>query len=72
MPLSHLNEQGEASMVNIGEKANSARYALAQAVLKMQPETRDSRYLDSCFTKFLFQFLPMDGQFSFMVKSLMI
>ena len=39
MPLSHLNEQGEASMVNIGEKANSARYALAQAVLKMQPET---------------------------------
>jgi len=39
MPLSHLNEQGEASMVNIGEKASSARYALAQAVLKMQPET---------------------------------
>lgn len=39
MPLSHLNEQGEASMVNIGEKQSSARYALAQAVLKMQPET---------------------------------
>lgn len=39
MELSHINEKGEASMVNIGEKQISARYALAQAVLKMQPAT---------------------------------
>jgi cyclic pyranopterin monophosphate synthase len=39
MELSHLNENGEASMVDIGEKQVTARYALAQAVLKMQPET---------------------------------
>ncbi len=39
MQLSHLNEKGEASMVNIGEKQITARYAMAQAVVKMQPET---------------------------------
>ena len=39
MELSHINEKGEASMVNIGEKQATARYALAQAVVKMKPET---------------------------------
>jgi len=37
--LSHINEKGEASMVNIGAKQATARYALAQAVVKMKPET---------------------------------
>ena len=39
MQLSHLNDNGEASMVDIGEKTATARYALAQAVVKMKPET---------------------------------
>ena len=39
MELSHINEKGEASMVNIGDKQSTARYALAQAVVKMKPET---------------------------------
>lgn len=39
MQLSHLNDNGEASMVDIGAKTATARYALAQAVVKMKPET---------------------------------
>jgi len=39
MKLTHQNENGEASMVNIGEKKSTARYALAQAIVKMKPET---------------------------------
>lgn len=39
MSLSHLNEKGEASMVDIGEKKSTARFASAQAVVKMKPET---------------------------------
>ncbi len=39
MSLSHLNEKGEASMVDIGAKKSTARFASAQAVVKMKPET---------------------------------
>lgn len=39
MSLSHLNEKGEASMVDIGEKTSTARFASSQAVVTMQPET---------------------------------
>ena len=37
--LTHLNEAGEAHMVNVGEKPISQREATAQAVIKMLPET---------------------------------
>ncbi|MGI6248847.1 MAG: cyclic pyranopterin monophosphate synthase MoaC [Acutalibacteraceae bacterium] len=37
MSLSHINEQGEASMVDIGGKNVTKRTAKAQAVVKMLP-----------------------------------
>lgn len=37
--LTHLNENGEAVMVNVGEKAVTARTAVAAATVRMQPET---------------------------------
>lgn len=39
MSLSHLNKKGEASMVNIGEKKSTARFASAQAIVNMRTET---------------------------------
>lgn len=39
MELTHLNEQGAAHMVDVGEKAVTRRTAQAQAVVHMQPET---------------------------------
>ncbi|MBX3416661.1 MAG: cyclic pyranopterin monophosphate synthase MoaC [Pirellulaceae bacterium] len=37
--FSHLNEHGEARIVDIGEKPVSLRRAIAQAIVRMQPET---------------------------------
>lgn len=39
--LTHLNEQGEAHIVDIGAKAVSRRMARAQSSLKMEPATRE-------------------------------
>ena len=38
-PLSHLNEKGEANMVDVSGKAETRRVALASARLAMAPET---------------------------------
>jgi cyclic pyranopterin phosphate synthase len=38
--LSHLNEHGEARMVDVGEKPATPRMARAQAIVRMQPATR--------------------------------
>lgn len=37
--LTHINEAGEASMVDVGAKAVTERVARAQAVVRMQPAT---------------------------------
>ena len=37
--MTHLNEKGEARMVDVGGKAASHREALAHATVKMQPNT---------------------------------
>ncbi len=37
--LTHLDEQGAARMVDVGEKAVSARSAIAEALVRMQPAT---------------------------------
>ncbi len=38
-PLSHLNERGEARMVDVSEKAATSRIATAEGFVRMQPET---------------------------------
>ena len=37
--LTHLNEEGRARMVDVGEKENSRRVATARGAVQMQPET---------------------------------
>jgi cyclic pyranopterin phosphate synthase len=37
--LTHLDEQGQARMVDVGEKPATERRAVAQAVVKVSPET---------------------------------
>jgi cyclic pyranopterin phosphate synthase len=37
--LTHLNESGEARMVDVGGKNASAREAVAEGVIRMRPET---------------------------------
>jgi cyclic pyranopterin phosphate synthase len=37
--LTHLNARGEAHMVDVGEKADSGRRAVAEALVHMRPET---------------------------------
>lgn len=37
--LSHINERGEAHMVDVGEKAETERRALAEGTITMTPET---------------------------------
>jgi len=37
--LTHLNQNGEARMVDVGDKAITARAAVAEGVIRMQPET---------------------------------
>lgn len=39
MTLTHCNAEGQASMVDVTEKALSVREARARAVVRMQPET---------------------------------
>ena len=39
MALTHLNQQGEAHIVDIGDKATTRRRAVAPARLEAQPET---------------------------------
>jgi cyclic pyranopterin monophosphate synthase len=38
-PLTHLNQRGEAHMVDIGEKKITARKAVAEAILRAKPDT---------------------------------
>ena len=40
--LTHLNENGEATMVDVGEKAVTVRTAKAYARIKMKPETLEA------------------------------
>ena len=37
--LTHLNQNGEAHMVDVGDKASSARQAVAEGIIRMQPQT---------------------------------
>lgn len=37
--LSHLNAQGQAHMVDVGDKAETSRTAIAEGLVLMQPET---------------------------------
>jgi cyclic pyranopterin phosphate synthase len=37
--LSHINQQGEAHMVDVGDKADTTRVAIAEGAIRMQPET---------------------------------
>ena len=37
--LTHVDEQGRARMVDVGDKPNTKRRALAQAMVTMQPKT---------------------------------
>ena len=37
--LTHVNEKGEARMVNVQNKPETQRYAMAQSVVRMKPET---------------------------------
>ena len=37
--LTHLNESGEAHMVDVGAKGVTAREAVAEGLIRMQPET---------------------------------
>ena len=39
MPLTHLDGQGRARMVDVGEKVYTRRSATAQACVRMQPQT---------------------------------
>jgi cyclic pyranopterin phosphate synthase len=39
MELTHINEKGNARMVDIGEKTNTRRLAAAEAVVTMKPGT---------------------------------
>jgi len=38
-PFTHLDEQGRARMVDVGEKPSSQRRAVARAVVRMTPQT---------------------------------
>lgn len=39
MGLTHLDEKGAARMVDVGDKAHTVREAVAEALVRMQPET---------------------------------
>jgi len=39
MDLTHINEQGYARMVDVSDKEETTRFARAQAVVRMQPQT---------------------------------
>ncbi|MDR1619915.1 MAG: cyclic pyranopterin monophosphate synthase MoaC [Clostridiales bacterium] len=42
MEFTHLNDKGEAYMVNVGDKAVTARAATACATMRMRPATLDA------------------------------
>ena len=44
--LTHFDDEGKAIMVDVGEKENTHRVAVARGVVKMQPETL-ARILDN-------------------------
>ena len=44
--LTHFDDEGKAIMVDVGEKENTQRVAVARGVVKMQPETLE-RILDN-------------------------
>jgi cyclic pyranopterin phosphate synthase len=44
--LTHFDKEGKAIMVDVGNKENTSRVAVARAVVKMQPETL-TRILDN-------------------------
>lgn len=46
MDLTHFDDDGKAIMVDVGEKENTHRVAVARGVVKMQPETL-ARILDN-------------------------
>ena len=37
--LTHFNEQGQAHMVDVGEKDSTQRVAVSSGLIRMQPET---------------------------------
>ncbi|MCX5780760.1 MAG: cyclic pyranopterin monophosphate synthase MoaC, partial [Firmicutes bacterium] len=39
MDLTHINEQGYARMVDVSDKEDTTRFARAQAVVRMLPQT---------------------------------
>jgi cyclic pyranopterin phosphate synthase len=39
--LSHINQQGEAHMVDVGDKAETTRIAIAEGAIRMKAETLD-------------------------------
>ncbi|MDA1302152.1 MAG: cyclic pyranopterin monophosphate synthase MoaC [Proteobacteria bacterium] len=39
--LTHINDQGQASMVDVGSKSETEREASAEAIVRMRPETLD-------------------------------
>jgi len=39
--LTHFNAEGEAHMVDVGDKARTRRIAIAEGVIEMQPKTLD-------------------------------
>jgi cyclic pyranopterin phosphate synthase len=39
--LSHINQQGEAHMVDVGDKAETVRIAIAEGAIRMKAETLD-------------------------------
>lgn len=41
MALTHFDEQGQAHMVDVSDKADTARLAVAEGWVKMRPETLD-------------------------------
>ena len=42
MKLTHLDAQGHAAMVDVGDKENTSREAIAQGEVRMLPETLDA------------------------------
>lgn len=48
--LTHLNARGEARMVDVGDKTDSTRRAVARAVVRMRPETL-ARIVDGSMPK---------------------
>lgn len=39
MEFTHFNEEGKARMVNVGQKADTERVAVARGLIEMKPET---------------------------------